>query len=265
MTRPLPTRAYFVCCNARTGSSLLLDILRQTGVAGNPFPYFRPGGMALAGLRQIIGVSMDEPFTGYRNWRERILLAGSQNGDIFSTKLFPGHVPNAIEAFSQGHEGQTPSLVEALAGYFSDVRLIWLRRANLVAQAVSHYAAIKSGEWFALPGERPSIDLENVAPYDFLEIDALVAGAASDDALWGQILEGSTIPILSLTYEELAADMDGTTRDALRFLGLSDQVPTIPATVRVKQATDWSLELERRYRAERSERGAPPADAMAPA
>ena len=58
--------------------------------------------------------------------------------------------------------------------------------------------------------------------------------------------------------------MDGTAREALRFLGLSDQVTTIPATVRVKQATDWSLELERRYRAERSERGAPPADAMAP-
>ncbi len=59
MTDMFPGRAYLVCCDARTGSSLLAATLRATGRAGKPFEYFTRAEIDKPWLRAELRVPDD--------------------------------------------------------------------------------------------------------------------------------------------------------------------------------------------------------------
>jgi trehalose 2-sulfotransferase len=134
------------------------------------------------------------------------------------------------------------------------LRYIWLRRDNKVAQAISHYIAMRSGSWHrwvrdvpTRQGRTPEI------PFDFAAIKDLVATAEAEDSGWRNFLADSGQQTLSLTYEELAADYAGTVARSLAFMGVTLPIQDIPPPAFHRQADARSLEWERRYREEAQE------------
>ena len=91
MADTFPGRAYLVCCDARTGSSLLAATLRATGRAGKPFEYFTRAEIDKPWLRAELRMPDGVPFTSFPEWRDYILKAGSEmGGDICGVgPLFP--------------------------------------------------------------------------------------------------------------------------------------------------------------------------------
>jgi LPS sulfotransferase NodH len=75
---------------------------------------------------------------------------------------------------------------------------------------------------------------------------------------WRAALAGVPELTLPLTYEDLETDMDGSVRKVLAHIGVSIGDAGVPQPVLRKQSTDWSRELERRYREERHARGLGP-------
>ncbi len=259
MMTSFPSRAYFICCDARTGSSLLAGVLRMTGIAGKPFEYFGPEEIDKPWMRRDeMRVPEDEKFVNFRGWRDYILRAGSEYGGIFATSLHWFQLEYALATF-RDERNASAEPAEILRAFFPRIKFVWLRRRNRVAQAVSHYVAISTGLWGQRADRPPPVrDYASEAPYDFAEIDRLVEHARAGEDGWRATLARVPELTLPLTYEELEADISGAVRKLLAHISVSLGDAGVPQPVLRKQSTKWSNELERRYREERAARGLGP-------
>jgi LPS sulfotransferase NodH len=248
-----PGRAYLVCCDARTGSSLLAATLRATGRAGKPFEYFTRAEIDKPWLRAELRVPDDLSFTSFPEWRDYIVKAGSEMGGVFAASVHYWQLPHCVETFRA--DPAAPAL-EVLRGFFPDLRLIWLRRDNIVAQAISHHVAMATNIWNSrLGGAMRPGESDRGAPYDFDKIEHQVQSVFAAQAGWRETLKGAQAITMALTYEELAADLPGAVARVFAHVGLALGPEPIPAPGLEKQAGAWSLEMEQRYRAERRARG----------
>jgi LPS sulfotransferase NodH len=253
MTPNSPRRAYLVCCDARTGSSLLAATLRATGRAGKPFEYFARAEIDKPWLRAELRAPDDLPFTSFPDWRDYIVKAGSEMGGIFAASVHYWQLPDCVATFGGG------AALPTLRAFFPDLRLIWLRRRNLVAQAISHHVAMATNIWNSRLGNgvKPG-ESDRGAPYDFDRIHHQVESALAVQAGWRETLSGADDLILRLTYEDLAADLDGAVRRVCAHVGVALGPEPIRTPGLEKQAGAWSLEMERMYREERGRRGLGP-------
>ncbi len=259
MIESFPSRAYFICADARTGSSLLAATLRQTGLAGKPFEYFVETEIDKPWMREELRVPEAVAFTGFRDWRDYIVAAGAELNGVFAATVHWFQLGNALATFRSEAPGAPTRPVEILRAFFPELRLIWLTRDNLVAQAISHYVAMKTGVWRRRRGHAPPGDrTDHLAPYDFPAIDWQVRSAIVAHEGWRETFADARELPLPLTYEQLSADLDGSVRGVFDHLGLSLGDSSVPPPALQKQASDWSLDLERRYRAERAEKGMGP-------
>jgi LPS sulfotransferase NodH len=246
--------AYLVCGDARTGSSLLISTLRATRIAGKPYEYFGVAEIDKPWMREQLHVPDSEPFTGFPAWRDYILRAGAENGGVFGASVHWFQADTLHQTFQRPGE----TLAATLLRVFPNLRLVRLRRRNLVAQAVSHHVAIVSNIWnsTSAPDRKPG-EIDVGAPYDFAAIDQQVSNARLGAQGWAQRLAALQDITLALTYEELAADLEAGVRRVLAHVGVTAEGVAIRPALR-KQAGAWSLELERRYRAERRASGRGP-------
>lgn len=251
-------RAYLVCCDARTGSNLLADTLRGAGRAGKPFEYFNRGEIDKPWLRAELGVPDGAPFTSFPDWRDYILRAGSQLGGIFAASVHYWQFGDCVETFRAPDADPVPPPLVVLRGFFPRLKLVWLRRRNVVAQAISHHVAIATDIWDSRGGARPG-ESDRGAAYDFDKIDHQVTSALAAAQGWRATLAGAEAITLPLAYEELAADLPGAVRRVFAHVGVDVGVDPgdapIPSPGLEKQAGAWSLEMERRYREQRRARG----------
>jgi LPS sulfotransferase NodH len=256
MTDVYPGRAYFVCCDARTGSSLLAATLRGVGRAGKPFEYFSKAEIDKPWLRAELRVPDEAPFTSFPDWRDYILKAGSEMGGVFAASVHFFQLPELVETFRAGDADPATPAIEVLRGFFPDLRLVWLRRNNIVAQAISHYVAIATQIWNSRLGQgvKPG-ESDRGAPYDFEKIDWQVRSAVVATEGWRNTLKGAEAITMPLAYEELAADLAGAVRRLCAHVGIDLGDAPVPMPGLEKQAGHWSLDLERRYRDERRARG----------
>lgn len=258
MIESFPSRAYFVFCHARTGSGLLAQTLQQTGLAGRPFEYFVETLMGKPWLREVLRVPESAPFVSFRDWRDEILTASSEYGGVFAATVHWFQLDNALSAFRSDAPGAPRRAVPILRAFFPELRLVWLTRDNVVAQAISHHVAISTGVWL-VPARRPPPDSrEHLAPYDFAKIHEHVTSCVVALEGWREVLADAPELTMPLTYEQLADDFDGAVRKVFDHIGISLGATPVPPPILRKQAGSWSLELERRYREERRERGLGP-------
>lgn len=251
-----PSRAYFLCADARTGSSLLGDVIRMTGLLGKPYEYFNEHEIDSAWFRDELRVPAGVAFVGFPAWRDYIVKAGAELNGVFAATVHWFQFPNVLATFRSDAPGEPTRPVATLRAFFPELRLVWLTRENIVAQAISHYVAITTGVWTRPRGHNPPGGrTDHLAAYDFDRIDWQVQSALVAEAGWREVLSDAGDILLPLTYERLCADLDGAVRQVFAHVGVSLGDRPIPQAVLQKQASDWSRDLERRYRRERAERG----------
>ena len=247
--------AYLICGDARTGSSLLASTLRTTQRAGKPLEYFGHAEIDKPWMREQLHIPDSEPFVSILAWRDRILQAGAEYGGIFGASVHWFQADTLHETFRP--PGETLSLAATLRHFFPRLRLIRLRRRNLVAQGMSHYVAITNNIWntTSAPHLKPG-EHDSAVPYDFDKIDEQVLNARLGRDGWRAKLAEAEDITLPLTYEEMAADLDGAVRRVLTHIGGPADLPLRPYLQ--KQAGARSREMERLYREERRARGMGP-------
>jgi LPS sulfotransferase NodH len=203
----------------RTGSAFLGGLLESTGVAGHPHEWF--WRETEAELRRKWGVSGD------REYVEAVLRAGTTPNGVFAAKMMWAYFE---ESFAR------------LEPVIPSPRFVWIRREDIVAQAVSWSRAMQGGRWWS--GQtQPEKPLE----YDFGEIDALVQEAREHDAAWQDWFAKNGIEPFEVRYEKLLADPVGIATATLAFLGLTADPATIAARTE-RQADELNAEWARRYR-----------------
>jgi LPS sulfotransferase NodH len=258
-----PQSAYLVCATPRSGSTLLCETLRATGVAGNPLEHFevlRHSGRPREPREYFAGVSdpavlellapQDPPEADAEpseRWWARILREGTGANGVWGGKLMWGHVDDLLSrARELDGVGEAAGLVEALRALLGDgLRIVFVTRPDKVEQAVSLWRAVQTRAWRDGDGTAP-----REARYAFAGIDHLVAQLAEHDERWRRWFEAMGRSPLEVRYDALAADPPGTVAAVLEGLGLpADGVPA-PATRR--QGDGASREWAERYRVERA-------------
>jgi trehalose 2-sulfotransferase len=227
--------AYLVCATPRSGSTLLCEALKATGVAGRPEEYFeadvatgrlpRPedylrGAGDPEALALVAGAAAPQPppysslagIGSYAEHVKRVRRWGRTPNGVFGAKLMWDHIGRLTAELAP----RRPPLA-LLAELFGRPSYVWVRRRDVVRQAVSLWRAMQTQSWrkedrAAAHGRAPQ--------YSFAALRHLVARLEEQDACWERLLGRADAPVLEVGYEELTADVATAIRRTLVHLGV---------------------------------------------
>jgi LPS sulfotransferase NodH len=259
-----PRRAYLVCATPRSGSTLLCEMLVNSGVAGRPAEHVenlrllgRPlepreyfAGVKDRDVLELLPVSAP-PQPHHVPIDERLAAvlrhATTPNG-VFGTKVMWAYFHDLQERLAELPPLTALDDAERLVRLLGDVRYVHVSRHDHVAQAISMWRALQTRAW------RAENDDAVEPVYSFTGIDHLVRTLDAHDDAWCEWFEEHEITPLRLSYDDLAADPPGQLRRTLEFLGVDDNLdgePPAEPPLR-RQAGAQSAEWSERYRRERA-------------
>ena len=261
---------YIVAATPRSGSTLLCELLKGSGVAGRPnedFQALRSTSRSRQPRQYFDGI--DAPFLdalaptdpGHPETADEFAakltasrLNSTTDNGVYGTKVMWSYFDElgARLATLPGLE-QAP-LEDALTATFPGLRFVQIQRADKIGQAISLWTAVQTQTW------RDEGDGGSVAPevvYDFAAIDHLVRLQTAHEDAWTAWLGDHDFPVHRVVYEELAQDPQAQVLEVIRWLDVpwagSAAVP--PPKMR-KQSSSRSAEWADRYRADAARLGA---------
>ena len=169
MTRP--TRSYLVCATQRSGSTLVCQALKATGVAGRPEEYFealqhtgrarRPeeyfNGVEDSSILSHLGVrgggedprprSPQWSRTAYDRYLDWAMEQGTTPNGVFGAKLMWNYLEDFVSLVRNVPEYRDLPLADLLPAVFPELTFVRVIRANKVRQAVSLWKAVQTASW----------------------------------------------------------------------------------------------------------------------
>ncbi len=256
-----PQLSYLVCATPRSGSTLLCEMLRETGRAGRPLEHFeilrhsslprQPreyfDGPRVAGVRERLppaapGAAKQEAPDA---WWARILAEGRSPNNVWGGKLMWGHVDDLLSRARELPGLGDADLQSAIRALVGEARLVSVTRADKVAPAVSLWRALQTQAWRADAASHAS------AQYDFAAIDHLVEQLERDERAWKDWFDQVRAEPMRVSYDNLDGDADEVVGRVLRFLGLSEVAVSAPTTHR--QRDDETRRWIERYHVDREQ------------
>ena len=216
-------RKVLIACSARSGSTLLKDSLEHYGVHARE--HFNPDIVHPAVEAQTARTVID-----YANH----LAHTEVHGGTFAIK---GAVPTFLFLQSIGEFPERKH----------EWRVIFLRRKNIVRQAISMRVASITGQWNSTA---EPIRAVADSDYAFEAITANVDAVLKTNSTWERIFASFGITPSRVFYEDFAAAIPESGWKLARFIGV-DAPRIIDAPPRIaRQSTELNDAWEQRYRAE---------------
>jgi LPS sulfotransferase NodH len=240
-----PRLSYIICSDKRTGSTLLCEALRETGIAGMPAEYFNTFPLTAQYRREYLGINRDKQYV------EKVIQGSTSVNGVFGTKVHADQLSVLLEKIKAEGKIVTVSDGETLARRFPNLRYILLTRENKIRQAISLYRARESKVWWEFEKMPPMYKQIEVPaqdpPFDAAAIKKYLAYIERGNELWAAFFKRNDITPLTLTYEELTNDLTGSVRRMLEYLKIPSNIPELkPQTLR--QADSLTDEWEKRFR-----------------
>jgi trehalose 2-sulfotransferase len=217
-----PLCSYLICATPHSGSTLLCDILKNTGSAGWPEEYF-------AVLKNITN---QEPLAANLQsgdelpcWRgirpadyiAHVLEVGTSCDGMFGAKVMWSYFDDFICGLRHIAGCREMAIPDLLPAVFPNLHYIWVTRRNKVQQAVSIWKASQRRAW---KQNEPSLPKSDLASH-FEEIDRLAQQIVADETDWWRYFDACGIKPFTVVYENMLKASESTTRDILHYL----QVP----------------------------------------
>lgn len=218
----LPFDSYVICTSPRSGSTLLCELLKGTGIAGRPDSHFHTPSFDR--WLEVYGLT-DRQFASHAAALDAVFAAAIAKGTgetgIFGLRLQRGSFSFFQEQLAVLHPGHTRDVARIEAA-FGRTRFIHLRRHDKLDQAVSLSIAEQSGLWHrAADGSEYERTAPPQAPkYDRDDIARHMEDLAGMDADWEAWFERENVMPLRLSYDDLAAAPRETLGRVLEALGL---------------------------------------------
>lgn len=221
MTNHMPCDAYILCSNPRSGTTLLCDLLRQTGVAGAPESYFRQKSLAdWCRSWDIPGEVKLTDAVFSHSYLSAMMQAGRAGTPPFGLRLMGPDLSFACDWLGRVHPAASTDH-QRFEAAFGTTRYIHLSRTDKLAEAVSYLRAEQTGLWHGTPA---GDDIERIAPtepdgYDAARITQRVEMLRAYDEAWEQWFKAEDITPLRITYEALSSDALEVLRKVLIHIG----------------------------------------------
>jgi len=240
----VPYGSLIICATPRTGSTLLCDLLKGTGVAGRPNAFYRRQSMP--DFARQFGVSMPNgDLTSDRAYLAAALREGTGDTGTFGFRLMWPTVPELSVTLDRLYPG-LPDDVTRFERAFGSGLYIHLSRQDRVAQAVSRLKAEQSGLWHVdadgterertMPPRPPRYDAEGIADY--------IAETEAHEVAWADWFARNDIAPFEITYETLSADPQSVLAGLLAALGrdpaAADKVEVRTARLADAKSRAWA-------------------------
>ncbi len=193
-------RKYLILCNPRSGSTYLTEALSQLGV-GEPREHLR---------EETVYLFSNKSFR-FAYFVDQLTKKAEHNG-FFGTKVISHFFKSLFPHRSTFH------LAARWLQRF-DWKLIYLRRADKVDQALSAYFAKQTNLWHVEDGA----PVVTEPPYDYGSIrrfyDHFVSWEEDLEFFTGLCEKKYGIPVLTISYDDLWRDPESSLEAILGFLG----------------------------------------------
>ncbi len=246
-------RSYLVCATPRSGSTLVCECLKASGVAGRPEEYFealrhtgrpkRPEDyfkgvedrsiLDLFGDRQgQDGATPQSPLwsrTAYDRYLDWAKETGTTENGVFGAKMMWGYFGDFVTLVRGIPDYAHVPLGELLPTVFPNLSYIRVQRANKLRQAVSLWKAIQNATWRdeggAASGGTPSYETferERGAPlrFHYKAIHHLLALLQAEESYWDAFFAYLNIRPEIVLYENFYRDPEVSTRRLLEQLDI---------------------------------------------
>ena len=213
-----PRRSYIIYAPQRSGSSLLCEALRATGVAGRPGEYFTSPHAQGYSRRWNIPLCDGTDHLG-ENYFQRIYDTATPNG-MFGVKLLWQEFSYCIEQIRKLEGNEHLSIPELLSKAFPHHQSIWITRDDKVRQAISWWRAAKTSIWRkpkGVPGRESNQHLD----FDFHQVDISYQKLVKSEAQMQTYFYIFGIEPLHVVYEDFIDAYEETTLKILDYLHLS--------------------------------------------
>lgn len=240
--------AYIICATPRSGSTLLCDLLKQSGVAGRPDSFYRQ--QSIANFVSRFGIAPGEGLAFERRYLAATIKAGTAGTGLFGMRVMWPSLPELMQRLTELFPEASLD-AERMTAAFGPTRFIHLQRQDRIAQAVSRAKAEQSGLWHrAADGtERERVKPAEAPIYDATQIAGYVAEARQHEAAWATWFATQRIAPLEVTYETLSADPRGTSAEVLAGLGrdpgAARRVEVQTARLADAQSREWAARFAR--------------------
>lgn len=240
------TVSYLLCGTPRTGSTLLCGLLASTGVAGRPESYFREPDERDRARRLGVPVAGDGSVDA-RRFARAARVAGSTPNGVFAARVMWGTVSRLVDGLDPAP--RTRGDLEVLVDAFGPLRVVHLRRDDVVGQAVSWARAEQTGFW--QDGDRPAAEPR----FDPGLIEDLVRTIGEHDAAWRAWFTRQGVEPHPVRYEDVVADPRRAVEGILGHLGVALPTTWRPVPRQRRQADAVNADWVRRHRETRTDPG----------
>lgn len=228
LQKPLSRLNYIICFTARSGSTMLCSLLKETGLLGMPDEFVNPRGVMQCHLKNYPASDVFEYFDLLRR------NTSSSNG-IFGMKT-------SLQDFK-------PLLDQGIVGkLFNPVRFIYLTRNDIVLQAISLHIARQSKIWHIPYGE----SVERNVEYDENEILKYIDSLTLERLQWERFFTLYTIDPLRINYEKTVENNKETIQEILDFMGEAvgvkiDIQPPATAQLSGEREQEWAQRIRAKF------------------
>jgi LPS sulfotransferase NodH len=242
--------SYIICATPRSGSTLLCDLLSQTGVAGRPNSFYRQE--SLGDFVADWGVASGSGIEFERHFLAAAIKAGTSNTGTFGMRVMWPSMPYLLEQLRRLYPSQSTDTGRIAAAFGTPV-YIHLQRKDRVAQAISRAKAEQSGLWHrhADGSERERVKDHQAPQYDGGQLERFIAEAEDNEARWHRWFDASDIRPFELTYEELSAEPTATLAKTLGALGkdpdIAKRVTVQTARLSDASSREWAERFAREH------------------
>ncbi|MFA5711072.1 Stf0 family sulfotransferase [Mycolicibacterium sp.] len=260
--------AYLVLASQRSGSTLLVESLRATGVAGEPqefFQYLPHTSMSpqprewFADIEDPTILTLLDPLVEgtpdlapAEIWRDYIRTVGRTPNGTWGGKLMWNQVPLLLQRAKnlpdRSGEGLLPAIRDVVG---SDPVLVHVYRPDVVSQAVSFWRAVQTRVWRG----RPDPVRDARAEYHAGAIAHVVTMLRAQDDGWRNWFVEEDVHPIEVPYPVLWRNLTQTVGTVLEALG--EDPGLAPPPVLERQADQRSDEWVERYRADAERDGLP--------
>jgi LPS sulfotransferase NodH len=260
--------SYLVLASQRSGSTLLCESLRATGVAGVPQEFFQflPATSQAPQPREWFAGVEDESILRLLDpldegtpdlapadiWRDRVRTIGRTPNGVWGGKLMWNQTPALLQRAKNLPDRSGDGLLAAICDVIGEEPVfVYVHRPDVISQAVSFWRAVQTRVWRG----RADTVRDAQAQYHPRAIAHLVNTLRTQEQGWRTWFEEEDIRPLEVSYPVLTRHLPEVASALLESLGL--EASLAPDTVLERQADQRSDRWVERYREDARREGLP--------
>ncbi|MBI1326129.1 MAG: hypothetical protein GC136_00630 [Alphaproteobacteria bacterium] len=243
------TQTYFICGTPRSGSTLLCALLKSSGVAGVPESYFRKQDELKWAEKFDLATAAD-----FKTYLQGVIKGGTTPNGMLGIRVMWGTMAEVVDntrALAPAITGNDKAVLEHA---FGPCKFLYLKRNDIVAQAVSLVRALQTDVWHVVD-ERGTPTAKTEPVYNFEQIHGFVTEMEEHNKAWLEWFADNDITPYKIEYETYTQDPITGTKNVLDYLGVTLPEGKTLEAANKKLSDGLSKEWILRYNAEAGKAG----------